>query len=110
MSVVVSPRGQAKGPLGKVFYGWWIVIGGSLVMAVSAGINFYGFSAFLVPLSQEFGWKRSVLSGVFSLSRLEGGLFGPVEGFLIDKFGPRKLMFIGIPLIGIGFILFSRVK
>ena len=79
-------------------------------MALGGGINFYGFSAFFVPLSEEFGWSRSVLSGVFALSRLEGGLLGPVEGWLIDRFGPRKLMLIGIPLMGLGFILLSRVN
>ena len=79
-------------------------------MALGGGINFYGFSAFFVPLSEEFGWSRSVLSGVFALSRLEGGLLGPVEGWLIDRFGPRKLMLIGIPLMGFGFILLSQVN
>lgn len=79
-------------------------------MALGGGINFYGFSAFFVPLSEEFGWSRSVLSGVFALSRLEGGLLGPVEGWLIDRFGPRKLMLIGIPLMGLGFILLSQVN
>ena len=80
-----------------------------MVMAMSAGINFYGFAAFFVPLSAEFGWSRGVLSGVFALSRLEGGLLGPVEGFLVDKFGPRRMMFVGIPLMGVGYILLSQI-
>jgi len=110
MKTLASTRNSAKAAVKNVFYGWWIVYAGSVVMAVSAGINFYGFSAFFLPLSEEFGWKRSVLSGVFSLSRLEGGLFGPLEGFLIDKFGPRTMMLFGVPLMGIGFIVFSQVN
>lgn len=110
MSIISAPVTVAKELKERVFYGWWIVAGASTVMALSAGVNFYGISAFFVPLSEEFGWKRSVLSGVFSLSRLEGGLFGPVEGFLIDKFGPRRLMLIGIPLMGLGFIALSQVN
>ncbi|MBI4339360.1 MAG: MFS transporter [Chloroflexi bacterium] len=109
MQLLVTSGDVIKAMVGKVFYGWWIVYCGSAIMAVSAGINFYGFSAFFVPLAQDFGWKRSVLSGVFSLSRLEGGILGPVEGLLIDKFGPRRMMLLGVPLMGIGFLFFSRV-
>ena len=83
---------------------------GALVMAIHAGLNFYGFSVFFVPLISEFGWSRGVLSAVFSLSRLEGGLLGPVEGYFTDKFGPRRVMLVGIPLMALGFILFSRVN
>ena len=93
-----------------IFYGWWIVAGGSVLTAMGAGLNFYGFSAFFLPLSVEFGWSRSALSGVFALARLEGGFLGPVEGFLIDKYGPRKMMFIGIPLMGLGFVLLAEVE
>ena len=92
-----------------IFYGWWIVAGGSILTAMGAGLNFYGFSAFFLPLSLELGRSRSVLSGVFALARLEGGFLGPIEGFLIDKYGPRKMMFIGIPLMGFGFILLATV-
>ena len=103
-----TPR-RKWNPIG-IFYGWWIVAGGSVLTAMGAGLNFYGFSAFFVPLTNEFGWSRSALSGVFALARLEGGFLGPVEGFLIDKYGPRKMMFIGIPLMGLGFILLATVN
>ena len=93
-----------------IFYGWWIVAGGSVLTAMGAGLNFYGFSAFFLPLSVEFGWNRTALSGVFALARLEGGFLGPIEGFLIDKYGPRKMMFIGIPLMGLGFVLLAGVN
>ncbi len=79
-------------------------------MAMLGGLNFYGFSVFFASLSAEFGWSRTALSGVVSLSRLEGGLMGPVEGFLIDKFGPRKMMLIGVPLMGLGFILLGQIN
>ena len=73
------------------------------------GAKLLRLSAFFLPLSLELGRSRSVLSGVFALARLEGGFLGPIEGFLIDKYGPRKMMFIGIPLMGFGFILLATV-
>ena len=101
-------RGQAGG-IRSVYYGWWIALAGAFSMALSAGLNFYGFSAFFVPLIQEFGWSRTALSAVFSMSRLEGGFLGPVEGYITDKLGPRKVMLVGVPLMGTGFILLSQV-
>ena len=91
------------------FYGWWIVIAGGLAMAISAGINFHGFSNFIIPLGKEFSWSRTVISLVFSLARLEVGLLGPIEGFFVDRFGPRRLMMIGLPLMALGYVLMSKM-
>ena len=92
-----------------IFYGWWIVIAGGLGMSITAGINFHGFSNFIIPLTNEFGWNRTTISGVFSLARMESGLLGPLEGWLVDRVGPRRLMLVGVPLMGIGYMLMSRV-
>jgi len=51
----------------------------------------------------EFGWSRMVTSGACALSRLEGGIEGPIIGPLIDKFASRKLF------IGIGFSTYARI-
>ncbi len=92
------------------FYGWWIVIAGGVGMAIASGINFHGFGNFIIPLTKEFGWSRTVISSVFSLARLESGLLGPIEGYFVDRIGPRRLMLVGIPLMGLGYILMSRIN
>lgn len=107
MESKISPKPEVK--KGKIFYGWWIVAAATMASALNGGVQLYGFSAFFTPLIQEFGWSRTVTSGVVSLSRLEAGVLGPITGFLIDRFGPRKLMFIGLALWGTGFLLFSRM-
>jgi len=93
----------------RIFYGWWIVSASFIAWALYGGFYFYGFSAFFMSFVNEFGWSRAALSGVFSLSRLEGGILGPLGGFLVDKFGPRKMMILGIVIMGAGFILLSRI-
>ena len=93
-----------------VFYGWWIVAAGTSLYFLGIGSVFYGFSAFFTPMVAEFGWSRAVTSGAYSLSRLEGGVEGPIIGWLIDKFGARKLIFIGVSLTGVGFMVLSRVN
>lgn len=77
---------------------------GVFIAAFGAGTVFYGFSAFFNPMIAEFGWSRTAMSGVSSLSRLEGGLEGPIAGWLIDKFGSRRILLIGVAIVGIGFI------
>ena len=78
-------------------------------MAITAGINFHGFGNFIIPLSREFGWSRTTISVVFSVARLESGLLGPLEGWAVDRVGPRRLMIVGIPLMGLGYIAMSRI-
>ncbi len=97
-------------PKNKFFFGWWIVIAGGFGMAISSGINFHGFGNFIIPLSEEFGWSYGVIAIVFSVARLESGMLGPIEGMAVDRIGPRRLMMVGIPLMGLGYILMSRIN
>ncbi|MFC1935166.1 MFS transporter [Chloroflexota bacterium] len=78
-------------------------------MTMHGGVFGYGFTAFFVPLAAELATSRGVLSIAFSFTRLESGLLGPIEGLLIDRFGPRKMMLIGYALFGLSFLLFSQV-
>ena len=101
--------GKVKARGRSVFYGWWVVWVGFIINAFGVGTFFYGFSTFFNPLMVEFGWSRTLLSGVFSLSRLEGGIEGPIAGWLTDRFGARKMLFAGVTVTGIGFILLYLV-
>ncbi len=94
----------------KVFYGWWVVAVGSLLQFLGTGSVFYGFNTFFNPMVNEFGWSRAVTSGAFSLSRLQGGIEGPIIGPLIDRFGARRIAIIGVILAGAGFIALRLVN
>ena len=92
-----------------MFYGYRILLGTFLLHALGSGVYFYGFSVFYNPLREEYGWSSAVTSGAVSLSRLEGGIEGPIIGALIDRFGPRKLLAVGIFLTGLGFMAMTLV-
>ena len=94
----------------NVFYGWWVVAAGAFLYFLGIGSVFYGFSAFFNPMVDEFRWSRAITSGAYSLSRLEGGIEGPIIGPLIDKFGARKLIFVGIILAGVGYMALTQVS
>lgn len=92
-----------------LFYGWWVVFGGAVAASLHAGTYSYGFGAFFTPIINEFRWSRTALSSLVALSRLEGGIFGPLLGYLVDRFGPRKLMLCGTAMMGLGFLSMSGV-
>ena len=76
----------------------------------SDGAFFYGFTTFFNPIRQTFGWSAAATSVAFTLQRLEMGALGPLAGFMVDKVGPRKLIFSGWVMLGLGFILMSRIN
>lgn len=94
----------------KIFYGWWIVLAGFVTHVFSSMTYGYGKSVFYTVLIDHFGWSRTQLAAAISLSRLETGVLGGVEGFLVDKFGPRPLMVMGAVVMGVGFIMLSRIN
>jgi MFS family permease len=69
-----------------------------------------GFTAFFEPVVNEFGWSYAQVSLAYSLRGAEVGLLAPLIGLLIDRHGPRRLMFWGIIFIGLGLILMSRTN
>ena len=92
----------------RVFYGWWIVTGGFSLQMIVGSLMIHSFTAYFPLLQTQFGWSRAVLSGAFALSRAESGILGPLQGWLIDKFGPRMMVRVGMLMFGAGFILFSQ--
>jgi len=91
----------------KIFYGWWIVLACSLLNLYIGGIVFFGFTAFFEPIREEFGWSYTQISFGVSLRGLETGIFAPLVGFFVDRFGTRNLMLWGIVTVGFGLILLS---
>ncbi len=67
-----------------------------------------GFSIFFQPIRQELGISYTSMSLVFSLGRAEGGVGGPIVGWLVDRFGARPMIVIGGVMTGVGLILISR--
>ena len=92
-----------------MFYGWWLAGVAALVMIVGTVPFFQGMTAWFVVLEHQFGWSRTQMSGAFSLTRVEGSIMGPVGGYLIDRLGPRRMVLIGLLILGSGFLLWSRI-
>lgn len=101
LSILAHPR--------SIFPGWWVVTACAVIGAYGGGVYFYGFTLFFNPLRDELGITSTQASLVFSLTRLEGAFEGAAVGFLIDRWGARRIMMIGVPMVGIGYILWATV-
>ena len=91
------------------FYGWWVVFASAVIVFLTGGTFFYGFSALFNPIEDEFGWNRASIAFAFSLRSEVGGIASPAVGYLVDRVGARRLMMGGVVLVAIGFALLSRV-
>lgn len=94
----------------SIFYGWWIVIACSLTQFYLAVTYLNGFTAFFNPLVNEFKWSYTTVSLASTLRGFEAGGFAPVLGFLVDRFRPRRILFIGSLVTAIGFLIFSKIQ
>src|SRR3954452_1297396 len=86
------------------FYGWMIVAVTFVTIAI--GVNARtAFSLFFPPIISEFGWERGVTAGAFSFGFLVSGAVSPLIGRMMDRFGPRAVMELGVALMGGGLLL-----
>lgn len=108
-SAVADP-GAIRARLEGVFPGWWIALGGAALLGLIGGLLLQSYGAYVVVLQQDLGWSTTMLASAYALLRLESGLIGPLQGWLIDRFGPRASMRAGVLMLGTGFLLFSRIQ
>ena len=79
-------------------------------MVISTVPLFHAMAVWAVALEREFSWNRTQLGFALTFTRIEGGLMGPIEGYLTDKVGTRRMAFIGMIILGGAFIFFAQVQ
>ncbi|MCY4014609.1 MAG: MFS transporter [Gammaproteobacteria bacterium] len=107
MNSPISRIDHVVRPGGRVFHGWWLVIGAAGIQLLSGALMMHSFGAYTVALQAQFGWSKTALSGAFALTRAESGLLGPLQGWLVDRFGPRPVLRWGLTIFAVGFALFA---
>jgi MFS family permease len=96
---VVQDRGLSELDFG--YYGWRVVVAACFgVMAGFGSLFVYTFTVFVKPLSAEFGWSREAISSGFGIAAVTLGVFSPMLGRLIDRFGPRRIILFCMTVFG----------
>ncbi len=90
---------------------WWIVLACALGLLVGAGsIMVFTFGVFLKPVTEDLGVSRGDLSGALGVSTWFVAAACPVVGWLIDRFGARRVMIPGILLFALAVASFSQMQ
>lgn len=77
---------------------------GIACMALVANLQ-YGWTLFVLPIQERFGWERAAIQIAFTIFVLVETWLVPVEGWLVDRYGPRIVVMIGGVLAGIAWLL-----
>ena len=85
---------------------WAQLVMGIICMAMVANLQ-YGWTLFVDPMSEKFGWSKAAIQVAFSIFVLTETWLVPVEGWAMDKFGPRPVVLVGGILAGISWIINS---
>ncbi len=97
-------------PQGHVFAGWWIVLAGVGLQTLGGLLFVHSYGAYFVLLQEEFGWSKTLLAGAFALRQIENGMLGPLQGWMLDRYGPRALISVGMVIFGLGYFAFAWMQ
>jgi len=87
-------------------YRWMQLLMGIICMAMIANLQ-YGWTLFVNPIADKHGWSRASIQVAFTIFVLAETWLVPIEGYLVDRFGPRPVVLVGGLLCGVGWVFNS---
>jgi MFS transporter, OFA family, oxalate/formate antiporter len=85
---------------------WGQLIFGIICMVMIANLQ-YGWTLFVGPIDQKYHWGRAAIQVAFTIFVLTETWLVPIEGYLIDKFGPRAMISGSGVLVAIAWVINS---
>jgi OFA family oxalate/formate antiporter-like MFS transporter len=85
---------------------WGQLIFGIICMVMIANLQ-YGWTLFVGPIEQKFGWTRAAIQVAFTIFVLTETWLVPFEGYLIDKFGPKVMVCLSGFLVAAAWVINS---
>jgi OFA family oxalate/formate antiporter-like MFS transporter len=85
---------------------WLQLLMGIICMAMIANLQ-YGWTLFVNPIADKHGWSKAAIQVAFTIFVMTETWLVPIEGYLVDRFGPRPVVLIGGVLCGVGWVMNS---
>lgn len=92
------------------FLGWDTVVGGAGLQLIQSALFYQSFGVFVVAWSEELGWSRAAIAAGYALLTLLSGLLGPFHGMLLERFGVRRVILVGLVAWAVGMALLAGVS
>ncbi|HET9594203.1 MAG TPA: oxalate/formate MFS antiporter [Anaeromyxobacteraceae bacterium] len=102
------PSADTASPAQAPAIRWWHLAAGIICMVQIANLQ-YGWTLFVNPIDQRFHWGRPAIQVAFTIFVLTETWLVPVEGYLVDRLGPRVVVLFGGVLVGISWALNAYV-
>jgi MFS transporter, OFA family, oxalate/formate antiporter len=109
MAAGTYPAGSTTQAAHGTAYRWGQLLIGIVCMAMIANLQ-YGWTLFVNPIGDRHGWSRAAIQVAFTIFVLTETWLVPVEGYLVDRFGPRIVVMIGGVLCGLGWVVNSYAQ
>lgn len=87
-------------PSSRIFYGWWVVITISVVIAIVWACSLWALPVFYTFWIAEFQWDRAAVAGAGGSVLLFTSACYPFAGAIMDKFGVKRVMILCVMLMG----------
>jgi OFA family oxalate/formate antiporter-like MFS transporter len=85
---------------------WWQLLVGVICMVQIANLQ-YGWTLFVNPIQEKFLWDRADIQVAFAIFVLVETWLVPVEGWLVDRFGPRIVVVCSGVLVALSWVINS---
>ena len=95
-----TTNGVIKAPINR----WLQLFLGIVCMAMIANLQ-YGWTLFVNPIDAKYHWGRAAIQIAFSIFVITETWLVPIEGYLVDRFGPRPVVLCGGILVGISWVM-----
>ncbi|MFC2009247.1 MFS transporter [Chloroflexota bacterium] len=95
---------------GRIFYGYYLLAVTFLFLVLFNGSGVFVFSLFVRPLEASLGWGRGQVMAGFTVFYGTMGIASPLVGRFVDRYGARPVIPIGALIMGLGFVLASRMS
>jgi OFA family oxalate/formate antiporter-like MFS transporter len=86
---------------------WCQLVIGIVCMSMIANLQ-YGWTLFVEPMSKTHGWTRAAIQVAFTIFVLTETWLVPVEGWIVDRIGPRRMVFVAGALCAIAWVINAR--
>ncbi|MCB1885209.1 MAG: oxalate/formate MFS antiporter [Geminicoccaceae bacterium] len=102
ISTPARPGGVSDG------YRWTQLALGVVCMVMIANLQ-YGWTLFVLPIDNSYHWGKAAIQVAFTIFVLAETWLVPIEGYLVDRFGPAPVVLVGGLLVGISWVMNSYV-
>jgi MFS transporter, OFA family, oxalate/formate antiporter len=83
---------------------WLQLFLGIVCMAMIANLQ-YGWTLFVNPIDAKYHWGRTAIQVAFSIFVITETWLVPIEGYIVDRFGPRPVVLVGGILVGVAWVM-----